>query len=98
MWARVKGEAQSAILGLPLKGRYVFRPAFVKPEHGIQSRTRSYRVGYTLLRPVFPLLEALFPRQVTTTGRVARAMINVARHGATHAILENDDINRAATA
>jgi uncharacterized protein YbjT (DUF2867 family) len=96
MWARVKGEAEQAILGLPFKGRYVFRPAFVRPMHGITSRTRSYRVLYALARPLFPLVSALFPRYVTTTEGVARAMLNVARRGAEKAILEASDINAVA--
>jgi uncharacterized protein YbjT (DUF2867 family) len=98
MWARVKGQAESAILALPFKGKYVFRPAFIRPLHGITSRTRSYRVLYAILRPLVPLLNTLFPRYVTTTERVGRAMINVARHGAAKAVLENDDINAAAAA
>jgi uncharacterized protein YbjT (DUF2867 family) len=95
MWARVKGEAETAILALPFAGKYVFRPAFVRPEHGIRSRTASYRALYAIARPLVPLMSACFPRYFTTTGRVARAMLNVARHGFSKAVLENDDINAA---
>jgi uncharacterized protein YbjT (DUF2867 family) len=98
MWARVKGEAENAILALPFKGKYAFRPAFIRPMHGITSRTRSYRVLYAILAPFFPLLNTLFPRQVTTTERVGRAMLNVARRGGPKAVLENDDINGLAAA
>jgi len=96
MWARVKGEAENAILDLPFKGKYVFRPVFVRPGPGITSRTRSYRILYAVLRPAVPLVSALFPRYVTTSERVGRAMLNVARKGAPKAILENEDINTAA--
>lgn len=96
MWARVKGEAENAILELPFKGKYVFRPAFVQPARGITSRTRLYRVLYAVLAPIFPVLDGLFPRYVTTTERVGRAMLNVARNGAPKAVLENDEINAAA--
>jgi uncharacterized protein YbjT (DUF2867 family) len=96
MWARVKGEAENAILKLPIHGCYVFRPAFIRPMHGITSRTRLYRVAYAVAAPLVTLLQALFPRQVTTTERVGRAMLNVARHGASKPILENEDINTAA--
>src|SRR5262249_4911622 len=34
MWARVKGQAENAILELPFRGKYVFRPALVRPMHG----------------------------------------------------------------
>jgi uncharacterized protein YbjT (DUF2867 family) len=96
MWARVKGETENAILALPFRGRYAFRPGFVRPMHGITSRTRSYRILYTALRPLVPVLEALAPRYVTTTERVGRAMLIVARRGFAKAVLENDDINAVA--
>jgi uncharacterized protein YbjT (DUF2867 family) len=96
MWARVKGEAENAILALPFRGKYVFRPAFIRPMHGITSRTRSYRMLYAVLRPVFPVVAAITPRNVTTTERVGRAMLNVARSGWPKPVLENADINAAA--
>jgi uncharacterized protein YbjT (DUF2867 family) len=95
MWARVKGEAENAILALPFRAKYAFRPAFVRPLHGITSRTRSYRILYATLRPLVPAVEALFPKYVTTTERVGRAMLNVAGKGYGKPILENDDINAA---
>jgi uncharacterized protein YbjT (DUF2867 family) len=98
MWARVKGDAENAILGLPFKGKYAFRPALIRPQHGITSKTRSYRAFYAVAGPIFPLLKACFPRHVTTTERVGRAMLNVARHGASKPILENADIDAAADA
>jgi uncharacterized protein YbjT (DUF2867 family) len=91
MWARVKGAAENAVLGLPFRAKYVFRPAFVAT-----SRTRSYRILYAIAWPLVPLIAAIAPRHVTTTERVGRAMLNVARRGFDKTILENDDINRAA--
>ena len=96
MWARVKGEAENAVLALPFKAVYAFRPAFIRPMHGITSRTRSYRVLYALLSPLMPLVGMLFADQVTTTEKVGRAMMNVVRRGAPKRILENVDINIAA--
>jgi uncharacterized protein YbjT (DUF2867 family) len=93
MWARVKGEAENTILALPFRGKYVFRPALVRPMHGITSRTRSYRIFYAVFRPLVPLIEALFPKKVSTTERVGRAMLNVARNGFDKPILESEDIN-----
>jgi len=61
-----------------------------------ESRTTAYRVLYGLVGPLFPALQALFPRYVTTTERVGLAMIRVARNGYPRPILENDDINKLA--
>jgi uncharacterized protein YbjT (DUF2867 family) len=97
MWARVKGAAENALLALPFKASYMFRPAFIQPLHGIRSRTASYRIFYMLFRPVMPLLRALFPRYVTTTERLGRAMIAAAKHGAPKRVLETADINALAS-
>jgi len=96
MWARVKGKAENELLKLSFKATYMFRPAFIQPQHGIQSRTTAYRVLYSIVGPLFPVLQALFPRYVTTTEKVGLAMLQVAKQGNSQPILENDDINRLA--
>jgi uncharacterized protein YbjT (DUF2867 family) len=93
MWARVKGQTENALLGMPFKGAYMFRPGLIQPLHGIHSKTRSYRVVYALLWPFMPLLRALAPNFVTTTERVGRAMIRVAVEGAATHVLNTRAIN-----
>lgn len=92
MWARVKGKTENDLLKLPFKAAYMFRPALIQPMHGIKSRTTAYRVGYAIAAPLFPVLKALFPRYVTTTEDVGRAMLRVAKQGHPSSILENDDL------
>jgi uncharacterized protein YbjT (DUF2867 family) len=92
MWARVKGEAENALLALPFKA-VMFRPAAIIPMHGVQSKTRSYRLTYTLTRPFWGLMRAMLPGSVSTSEQVARAMLAVARHGAPKPIMEVRDIN-----
>jgi hypothetical protein len=48
-----------------------------------------------VVAPPYPILKALFPRHVTTTERLGRAMLSVARRGAPRRVLENADINAA---
>jgi uncharacterized protein YbjT (DUF2867 family) len=94
MWARVKGETENALLAMPFKAAYMFRPALIVPLDGIQSKTKLYRVVYAALGPLLPWLYAIAPRYVTTTAQVARAMLAVARRGAPVPVLENRDINQ----
>jgi hypothetical protein len=61
--------------------------------HGIKSKTKLYRVIYPLMAPLFPILNAVFPNQMTTTEKIGRAMIQVAAKGAPKTILESRDIN-----
>ena len=92
MWARVKGKTENALLKIPFKAAYMFRPGYIQPLHGITSKTRLYRVGYTLMGPLYPLLRALFPKYVITTEDVGRSMLEVAKHGAPKQVLENADL------
>lgn len=94
MWARVKGKTENALLRLPFKAAYMFRPGIIQPLHGIKSRTALYRLPYLVLSPLMPWLRKRFPRHVTTTEQLGRAMIAVARHGAEKPILESADINK----
>ena len=93
MWARVKGRTENALLALPFKAAYMFRPAYIQPLDGIQSRTRLYRVLYAAGAPLYPILKRLFPGAVTTTAQLGRAMLAVARHGFGRPVLETRDIN-----
>jgi uncharacterized protein YbjT (DUF2867 family) len=95
MWARVKGRTENALLRMPFKAAYMFRPGVIQPLHGIQSRTPSYRRLYALTKPLLPLLRKLFPNQITTTEALGRAMLNVALHGYPKRILEMRDIQQA---
>jgi uncharacterized protein YbjT (DUF2867 family) len=97
MWARIKGKTENAILRLPFKGSYMFRPGFIQPLHGIKSKTKSYQIFYAITTPVLPLLKAIFPRQIATTEEIGRAMLNVARHGFPKPILEAGDIIQVAS-
>jgi hypothetical protein len=92
MWARVKGAAENALLAIPFRGVYVFRPAMIQPMHGIRSRTAAYRILYAIMSPLTPLLRRLFPHSITTTERLGMAMIKAAKHGAPKKILEARDI------
>lgn len=93
MWARVRGETENAVLRLPFKTAAVIRPAGIIPLHGITSRTPLYRAAYALTRPFWPWLYKALPQFVTTTERLGRGMLRIARHGTPKPILEARDIN-----
>ena len=93
MWARVKGRTENALLRLPFKGAYMFRPGFIMPLHGIKSKTSLYRLAYLVTAPLYPLLKRLAPNAVTTTEQVGRAMLAVARDSYPRHVLETADIN-----
>ncbi|MDE1166461.1 MAG: NAD(P)H-binding protein [Pseudomonas sp.] len=96
MWARVKGRTENALLRLPFKAVYLLRPGFIQPLHGAQSKTRSYRLLYSLIKPLNPLLKRILGRRMASTESMGRAMLNLARHGAPTAVLEAAAITDAA--
>jgi len=93
MWARVKGKTENDILKLPFKAAYMFRIGFIQPLHGIVSKTKVYRIFYSVLTPILPLLRRTFPAQIGSTEQVGRAMLLVAKHGFPRPVLEAKDIN-----
>jgi uncharacterized protein YbjT (DUF2867 family) len=95
MWARVKGRTENALLRLPFKGAYMLRPGAIQPRHGIHSRTPLYRALYVLLWPLVPLFVAT--GWATTTDRVGRAMLRLAREGYPSHILGTREINALGT-
>lgn len=93
MWARVKGKTENALLRLPFKAAYMFRPGMIQPLHGIKSKTGLYRTIYAITGPLLPLIKAMAPSAITTTEQMGRAMIKVARDGASHSVLETKEIS-----
>ena len=94
MWARVKGATENALLKLPFRAAYMFRPGIIRPLHGIRSKTALYQTFYTLLGPLLGLLARVSPDSLTSTEQMGKSMLRVARDGAPERFLENRDINR----
>jgi uncharacterized protein YbjT (DUF2867 family) len=93
MWARVKGQTENALLRLPFRAAFMFRPGIIRPLHGIRSKTRSYRVLYAVMRPFLAVARLVAPNSITCTDRVGRAMIRVARDGASTHLIGTREIN-----
>ena len=86
MWARVKAQAEQAILSLPFQHIYLLRPALMKPTKGqlhVKKLDRMYLTVYPLMRWLNlgnPLSE------------IGRALINVIEQKYTKQILEPKDL------
>ena len=94
MWARVKGRTENALLRMPFKAAYMFRPGIIQPLHGIRSKTKLYEVFYQFAGWLLPLIKRIAPTAVTTTEQVGRAMLTVAKRGAPERILNTAAINQ----
>lgn len=94
MWARVKGEAEQAILDMGFKNTFIFRPAVTYPDKNIEIRSRMNRYAMYMIKPLYPVLKRVFPNMVTTTSKFGQAMIYVASSGFEQNILGCKEINR----
>ena len=96
MWARVKGKTENAILKLPFKSVFLFRPGFIRPENGIKSKTPLYNTLYNIAIPLYPIMKLISPNSFTTNSKVGKAMIASTLYGSENQILHNKDINELA--
>lgn len=94
MWARVKGRTENALIRLPFKGVYNFRPGFMRPTPGQQNIKGIYKV----IGGLYPVLRVLMPNMVSTLQEVGLAMINSVLFGYSKQILEIKDIKLLAAA
>jgi uncharacterized protein YbjT (DUF2867 family) len=86
MWARVKGRAENALMRLPFKGVYNFRPGLMTPKPGQKHLKTAYRIALFFA----PLLKLFF--RALTLAQVGRAMIRCVERGAPKQVLEIADI------
>jgi uncharacterized protein YbjT (DUF2867 family) len=96
MWARVKGKTENALLALPFKAAFMFRPGYIQPVDGVRSRTGWVQALYTVLAPAYPIVRRLMPNATTTTANLGRALIEVAAAGYANPVLYSADMNRLA--
>lgn len=89
MWARVKGRTENALMKLPFKGEYNFRPALMKATKG----QKNVKTIYKLLGP---LIAPFISVKTLKLSEVGRAMINTVSKGYPTQILEVDDIIKLA--
>jgi uncharacterized protein YbjT (DUF2867 family) len=95
MWAQVKGRTERALLDL-FPSAYMVRLGVLRPMHGEVSKTRWTRVSYVIFRPLLSLVRAAAPSAVITTEELGRAMLRVAREGASTRVLEMRDLRALA--
>jgi uncharacterized protein YbjT (DUF2867 family) len=89
MWARVKGKTENALMKLPFKSQYNFRPA-------IMTGTKGQKNVKTIYKILGPIIAPFFPVKTLKLKQVGRAMIKAVSIGYPTQILEVDDIIKLA--
>lgn len=91
MWARVKGRTEQDLLAL-LPGAIMIRLGALRPMHGERTKAPWGGALLTLLSPLWPVVQRLWPRAVITSEELGRAMIRAAREGSPKRVLESADL------
>ena len=89
MWARVKGKTENALMQMPFRQEYNFRPGGMLSAEG----QKNVKTGYKVL---VSILSWIIPRQIVTLKVVADAMINAVKKGYPQQVLEIRDIKALA--
>ena len=91
MWARVKGRTESELLAL-LPASIMIRLGALRPMHGERSKAPGAGVLLTVLAPLWPIFQLIWPNGVITTEELGRAMILAASSGGPRRVLQNADL------
>ena len=94
MWARVKGKTENALLAMPFKAAYMFRPGIIRPMKDVRAKTKSVNRFYAEFSPLLALISLVFPHSMTSTVAIGRAMIVVTADGYEKDHLGNRDMNQ----
>jgi uncharacterized protein YbjT (DUF2867 family) len=87
-WARTKGRTENALLALPFRAAYMFRPGFMLATPG----QRNILSLYKYVSWLYPVARRLAPKFVSTMAELGTAMIKAVQTGYPRPVLEVPDI------
>ena len=93
MVLRIKGETERALAALPIR-TVMLRPGGIQPVGDERSPHAALAMVYRIAGPLMGLGVRLAPQLLTTTERVGRAMLQLARDVDPPSVVENAEINR----
>ncbi len=89
MWARVKGKTENALMKLPFKKEFNYRPGAMLPSAGQKNAKPLY--GF-----IVRIIAFLSPKRALDFKEIAYAMINAVQNGYSKQVLEIADIKHLA--
>ena len=87
-WARTKGRTENALLRLPFRAAYMFRPGFMRATSGQRNVLNMYKYVDWL----YPVFRKLTTTYVSTMEEVGVAMLTAVKKGYPKPVLEVRDI------
>jgi NAD(P)H-binding len=81
IFAREKGRTENDLKKSGLKNLYIIRPGSIKPINGYSNVPFAYKVGYTLINILYPLLKIFGPSLIIKSTELAKAVLHISKKG-----------------
>lgn len=88
LFARLKGKAENALLGLGFKKLTIARPDAIWPKH----KNKNAPLAYKLAFPFFPLVERFTPSKIIGSVQLAKALLYLVKHPSEKNTYENTEL------
>jgi nucleoside-diphosphate-sugar epimerase len=88
LFARLKGKAENALLGLGFKKLTVARPDAIWPKH----KNKNAPLAYKLAFPFFPLVERFTPSKIIGSVQLAKALLYLVKNFSEKDTYENTEL------
>ena len=88
-----EGQTENALLAMPFRSAYIFRPGIIQPLDRIKSKTPSYRWIYNAAAPILTVARRFWPQFVSTTEELGRALLAAAKRGTGKRVVEAKEIS-----
>jgi uncharacterized protein YbjT (DUF2867 family) len=85
LFERIKGKTENALMRMPFAKLHIARPGAIKPVN----KNPNAPFVYKLFLPLYPVMEFFAPHKVISSVQVARALLQIAKHGASETIVRN---------
>jgi dTDP-4-dehydrorhamnose reductase len=92
IFAREKGRTENDLKKLGLKNLYIIRPGSIKPVNSYNNVPFAYKVGYTLIRILYPLVKILSPSLIIKSTEIAKAVLHVCKKGYEQRLIGNKEM------
>ena len=89
LFARIKGMTENSLKKLPFKQLYIFRPGYIHPVNLRRKKNFIERLSAVF----YPLMKIIAQNILTTSEKLAKAMIHVGLNGYKKKLLINREIN-----
>lgn len=92
IFAREKGRTENDLKKLSLKNLYIIRPGSIKPVNGYSNAPFAYRVGYAVIKILYPVVKILSPSFIIKSTEIAKAVLHISKKGNALQLIGNKEM------